>query len=58
VGAELFHVDGRTDGNDEANSSLFAILRMCLIKMHCSVGPALIGQVGKKKKHPVFEDGW
>ena len=27
VGAELFHADGRTDGNDEAQESPFAILR-------------------------------
>ena len=26
VGAELFHVDGRMDGHDEAKQSLFAML--------------------------------
>jgi hypothetical protein len=27
VGAELSHADGQTDGHDEANSRVFAILR-------------------------------
>jgi hypothetical protein len=30
VGAELFHAERRTDGHDEANRSLFTILRMSL----------------------------
>jgi hypothetical protein len=30
VGAELFHADGRTDRNDEADSRLFAMFRTCL----------------------------
>ena len=30
VGAELLQADGRTDRRDEANSHLFAILRMRL----------------------------
>jgi len=30
VGAELFHADGRTDRQDEANSQFLAILRMHL----------------------------
>jgi len=33
VGAELFHVDGRTDKHDEANSSFSQFLRKRLINI-------------------------
>ena len=38
--AELFHADGRTDRHDEANKSLFAILRTRLKAMQLDVAHA------------------